>query len=639
MSKRLWQPSQSTINASSITKLLNQLGLKDFAQLHQWSIDNLDDFWSLTWQLGQIKGVKGEIAFEMGQEFIDSRFFPNAKLNVAQNLIENNLTTQIAMTEVRESGQRVEITWDMLRNQVAMAANAMLAIGIKPGDNVAAWVPNLHQSMIFAIAALSIGAVVSTASPDFGAPAVLDRFGQIQPKLLLACTSYQYHGKVIDCNQSLDQIVDGLSSLSKVVVINDKSSKYEDWDSWLSPFIGAELMYEKFPFDHPGFILFSSGTTGKPKCIVHRAAGILLKLRAEQLYNFDFDEKDKVFFYTTCGWMMWNWLLYLLASGASILLYDASPTYPKVDKLLAIAADEKCTHLGLSAKYIDLLSKSNIQGKDYDLASLRCIISTGSVLSPQSFEYIYNQIKSDIHLASISGGTDICGCFISAVPTWPVYAGEIQAPCLGMAVDVFDDAGRSEKVGQSGELVCRKPFPSMPIGFWNDVDNLNYKQAYFSKFRNIWAHGDFASKSENFGYLIHGRSDATLNAKGVRIGTAEIYRVVEEVAQVVESLAVTKEVDNDLKVILFVVLAGGNQLTPELTQEIVSRLRVKASPRHVPDLILQAPNLPKTKSNKLVEIAVADLINGRRVRNIDGLSNPEVLEWFSKLDFSSQNWR
>jgi acetoacetyl-CoA synthetase len=437
----------------------------------------------------------------------------------------------------------------------------------------------------------------------------------------------------------LDQIVDGLSSLSKVVVINDKSSKYEDWDSWLSPFAGAELRYEKFPFDHPGFILFSSGTTGKPKCIVHRAAGILLKLRAEQLYNFDFDDKDKVFFYTTCGWMMWNWLLYLLASGASILLYDASPTYPKVDKLLAIAAGEKCTHLGLSAKYIDLLRKSNIQGKDYDLASLRCIISTGSVLSPQSFEYIYNQIKSDIHLASISGGTDICGCFISAVPTWPVYAGEIQAPCLGMAVDVFDDAGRSEKVGQSGELVCCKPFPSMPIGFWNDVDNLNYKQAYFSKFRNIWAHGDFASKSENFGYLIHGRSDATLNAKGVRIGTAEIYRVVEEVAQVVESLAVTKEVDNDLKVILFLVLAGGNQLTPELTQEIVSRLRVKASPRHVPDLILQAPDLPKTKSNKLVEIAVADLINGRRVRNIDGLSNPEVLEWFSKLDFSSQNWR
>lgn len=614
---------------------MHQIGVSDYNQLHHWSINNLDKFWSHAWDICGIEGSKGSSAYLAGESFTDSLFFPTATLNVAENLIENNLTSEIAITLIQENGEKFELNWAQLRQEVARTASVMRKAGIKSGERVVAWTPNVHQTIIFAIAAISIGAVVSTASTDFGASAILDRFGQIEPKLLLACEQYEYNGKKIECSKTLDQIVKGLPTLKKIVVIDDRSEQYEDWNSWLSKYDEGSLKYERFNFDHPGFILFSSGTTGKPKCIIHRAAGILLKLRAEQLFNFDLGSSSKVFFYTTTGWMMWNWLLYLLAGSISIVLYNGSPVFPRIDRLLEIAASEKCTHLGVSAKYIDLLKKSDISGEKYELSNLKSIISTGSVLAPESFEYIYSEIGSNIHLASISGGTDICGCFVSAVPTLPVYSGEIQGACLGLAVDVFDEDGKSLPPGQKGELVCTKPFPSMPIGFWNDKENLIYKNAYFSKFAGIWAHGDFASKTKNGGFLIHGRSDATLNSKGVRIGTAEIYRVVEQINEIVESLAVAKEIEADSKIVLFVVLKSGALLTQELKSQINSQLRSKASPRHVPDLILQAPELPKTKSNKLVEIAVADLINGRAVRNVDALVNPSALAWFSTLDLSA----
>lgn len=636
MSSALWYPSQESVKNSAILKLSSELSITDYNQLHQWSINNLDRFWSTVWDYGNIIGFKGKDIFTPHPNFISAKFFPQAKLNVAENLLTNNLGSEIAITSLSESGEKVEISWSALRLEVAKVAAAMSDLGVKSGDRVVAWTPNTHQVIIFTIAALSIGAVISTASTDFAAPAVLDRFSQIGPKILLASTSTQYNGKTIDGQDNLDQIVDGLPSVVKVIVINQESTKYENWDNWLLPYSGTALKYERFSFDHPGFILFSSGTTGKPKCIVHRAAGILMKLTAEHLFNFDLGEKEKVFFYTTTGWMMWNWLLYVLASSTSIVLYDGSPTYPRVDNLLQIAADEKCTHLGLSAKYIDLLNKSEIKndGK-YEFLNLKAIISTGSVLSAEGFNYIYTNIKSDLHLASISGGTDICGCFVSAVPTLPVYAGEIQGACLGMAVDVFDEKGKSLTADQKGELVCTKPFPSMPIGFWNDDKYSNYLNSYFSKFDGIWTHGDFASKSINSGFVIHGRSDATLNSKGVRIGTAEIYRVVEQLDEIIESLAVAKVIGSDSKVILFVVLKSGYLLTNELKQQIIGGLRTQASPRHIPDLIIQAPELPRTKSNKLVELAVSDLINGRGVRNRDVLLNPAALDWFTALDLDS----
>lgn len=636
MSKILWEPPAETINGSAITKLLKKLNLQDFPALHKWSIENLAEFWSYAWDESQIIGSKGDIFYQEANNFIDAKFFPNSYLNVVENLLTNNLEDEIAIIALSEAGDKVEISWRQLRIQVAKVANAMINLGIRPHDRVVAWAPNVPETLIFSLAALSIGAVVSTASPDFAPSAVLDRFTQIEPKLLLACSNYQYNGKSFNCSESLAEIISQLPTLSKVVMTDTGSSNYQSLKDWVEPYPESNPGFIKFEFGHPGFILFSSGTTGKPKCIIHSAAGVLLKLRAEQLFNFDFGKNDKVFFYTTTGWMMWNWLLYVLASQATIVLYDGGPIFPEVDNLLKIAARVRCTHLGVSAKYIDLIKKSEINGKNYDLSNLKTLISTGSVLSPESFEFIYESISPEIHLASISGGTDICGCFVSAVPTLAVYAGELQGACLGLAVDVFDEDGDSLPTGQKGELVCTKPFPSMPIGFWNDKDDLIYKNSYFSKFAGIWAHGDFASKTENFGFLIHGRSDATLNSKGVRIGTAEIYRVVEEIDEVIESLAVAKEVDSDSKVILFVVLKTGISLSDDLKLQIVSQLRSKASPRHVPDLILQAPELPRTKSNKLVEITVTDLINGRKVRNIETLMNPKVLEWFSTLELSNQ---
>ena len=541
------------------------------------------------------------------------------------------------MTTLLENGERAEITWGQLRSQVSATAAAMRAEGVGVGDRIAAWVPNVLEAAIFGLAGLSIGAVVSTSSPDFAPPAVLDRFGQIEPVLLLAASSYTYGGKSFDCISKLKEIVTGLPSVKKTIVIGSHDKEFTSWTDWITPFLGSAPHFEKLPFDHPGFVLFSSGTTGKPKCIVHRAAGILLKLRVEQKYSFDIHEGDKLFFFTTCGWMMWNWLLYILGSGASIVLYDGNPMSPRAERLIDIAESEKITMLGLSAKYIDSIRKAGISPKKtHHLDSLRTIMSTGSVLVPESFDYVYDEIKSDIHLASMSGGTDICGCFIAGIPTQPVYRGEIQGPCLGTAAQVFDEHGKPALPNAKGELVCTVPFPSMPLGFWGDTDGSKYRAAYFEGFPNVWTHGDFASRSEVGGFTMYGRSDATLNSKGVRIGTAEIYRVVETFPEIAEAMAVAQDWDDDSRVILFVTLTAGSEMSSELESSIKQALKTQASPRHVPDLIIVAPELPRTKSNKLVELAVTDVINGRTVRNKDALANAHALDWFASLDLKSK---
>jgi acetoacetyl-CoA synthetase len=636
----LWRPTESSSKSSSINVLIDHLnselnlGITDYWQLHKWSVEQIGEFWSRSWDQCGLIGDKGNHTFTESDYFPNSKFFTEAKINVGENLLSHGADSDLAIIEVDESDSSRQITYGQLRSSVAACAAALKELGVSSGDRVAAWTPNNSEAAVLAIAALSIGAVVSTASPDFAPSAVHDRFGQIEPKFLLACSSYNYNGKTFNCLEKLDEIVAGLPTLKKVVVVHkiDAKSSYQDWNEWLAPWFDKTLKFERFTFDHPGFVLFSSGTTGKPKCIVHRAAGVLLKLRAEYKYHLELSPKDRTLFYTTCGWMMWNWLLFILGTGSSIVLYDGSPAYPNIDRLFDISAKHGVTALGFSAKYADSLRKAEIDLKNrHDLSKIRLIMSTGSVLAPESFDYIYETTKPDMHLVSLSGGTDICGCFIMGVPILPVRRGEIQGPCLGLAMSVYRQDGSKASAGEKGELVCERPFPSMPIGFWGDTDGARYRSAYFSGFENVWTHGDFAAITESGGFLMYGRSDATLNSKGVRIGTAEIYRVVEAFSEIKEAMAVSQDWENDSRVVLFLVMKEDSSLDDELRNRLKIALRSQASPKHVPDLILAAPELPRTKSNKLVELAVTDVINGRDVRNRDALANPEALDWFSQL--------
>lgn len=616
----LWQPKDP--KASALGKLQDELQL-DYWGLHKWSIENPGAFWSRAWdELGLI-GDKGDVPYKSGDTFIDAKFFPEGRINVAENLLAHG--NGIAIISILEDGSRQEISYTQLRELTAATAESMRQLGIKAGDRVVAWAPNVPEVMIFALGALSIGAIVSTASPDFAPKAVEDRFGQIEPKLALLGDNYQYGGKNFDLQEKGDEIIKLLPTLIKAIRISEFSN-------WISANKGAGVHFEKLPFDHPGFVLFSSGTTGKPKCITHSGAGVLLKAGAEQLYQFDMKPGEKIFFFTTCGWMMWNWLFMCLVRGTTIVLFDGSPVFPDANRLFDIAQNEKINFFGVSAKYIDGIKKAELNpAKSHDLSSIRMIGSTGSVLAPESFDYIYQKVKSDVHLASLSGGTDICGCFVASIPTLPVFRGEIQGPCLGMATEVFDSNGEVSDDDQKGELVCTLPFPSKPIGFWGDVENARYRAAYFEGFTGVWTHGDFASRSATGGITLYGRSDATLNSRGVRIGTAEIYRVVENFPEIQESMAVSQDWDNDTRVVLFVVLKSGAKFTEDLALQIKKALKEEASPRHVPDKILVAPELPRTKSNKLVELAVTDVINGREVRNVDALSNPAALNWFKNL--------
>ena len=623
MTEKLWQPTLH--GDTALERLQSDKGFDSYASLHQWSVDNPGDFWSRAWDDNQVIGTKGSTNYLQGADFISSKFFPDARLNVAENLLAHGDANEVAIVSILETGVRSEITWAELRIKVAATAAAMRAEGVVAGDRVVAWVPNVTETIIYGLGALSIGAVVSTASPDFAPHAVEDRFGQVEPKVFLAADGYNYNGKYFDCSEKSAEIEKLLPTLKKTVRISE-------FDSWIAPFMGAEAVFEQLPFDHPGFVLFSSGTTGKPKCITHSGAGVMLKAQSELLYQFNISKGNKVFFFTTCGWMMWNWLTMALGRGATIVLFDGAPMAPTPSRLFDIAQDENLDFFGVSAKFIDSAHKEGLVPlKTHDLTSVKTIASTGSVLSPESFDYVYSSIKSDVHLASMSGGTDICGCFLAGVPTQPVYRGELQGPCLGMATDVFNSQGESAALDEKGELVCTVPFPSKPIGFWADTNNAKYKAAYFEGFPGVWTHGDFASKSATGGFTLYGRSDATLNSKGVRIGTAEIYRVVETFPQVQEAMAVSQDWENDTRVVLFIVVKAGQEFNETVEKEIKSALRTQASPRHVPDLIVIAPELPRTKSNKLVELAVTDVINGREVRNRDALANPDSLDWFKGL--------
>ena len=595
----------------------------DYWGLHKWSVDNPSEFWSRAWDDLGLIGDKGSVNFQSGERFIDAKFFPNGKINVAENLLAHG--EGVAIVSLLEDGARSEITYAELREKSAAAAAAMREMGISVGDRVVAWAPNVPEVMIYALGALSIGAIVSTASPDFAPHAVEDRFGQVEPKLILLADSYQYSGKTFDLKEKGAEIVSLLPTLKKSLYISE-------FENWIMPFKGVKPEFTRLPFDHPGFVLFSSGTTGKPKCITHSGAGVMLKAGAEQIYQFDMKAGEKVFFFTTCGWMMWNWLFMCLIRGVTIVLFDGSPVFPRAHRLFDLAENEKLNFFGVSAKFIDGIKKVGLKPSEtHDLSNLRMIGSTGSVLVPESFDYIYEAIKKDVHVASMSGGTDICGCFVASIPTLGVHRGELQGPCLGMATEVFDAQGKPAKVNEKGELVCTVPFPSKPIGFWGDKNNEKYLAAYFEGFPGVWTHGDFASVSETGGFTLYGRSDATLNSKGVRIGTAEIYRVVETFPQIQEAMAVSQDWDNDTRVVLFLVIKEGNNFDEDLAKEIKKALREQASPRHVPDKIIVAPELPRTKSNKLVELAVTDVINGREVRNRDALANPGALDWFKNL--------
>ena len=639
MSEKLWSPSETAIEHAAITQLSQTISARtgqyvsEYEDLHRWSIENLGAFWSQVWDDTEIIGDKGSNYYRAGADFISSKFFTDAKLNVAENLLSKGEGQAIAIVSILENGQRSEITWQKLRDLVAATAAALTHEGVVAGDRIVAWTPHVTEVIVYALAGLSIGAVVSTASPDFAPSAVLDRFAQIEPKILLAASNYSYAGKKFDCLERLNEIVAGLTTLTKTVLIADTSGEFSTFTEWIAPFKGAASSFAKLPFDHPGFVLFSSGTTGKPKCIIHSGAGMLLKIASEHRYHCDLTSKDRVFFFTTCGWMMWNWLTYVLATGATIVLYDGAPMFPTPSRLFDIAEKERVTFFGTSAKFIAAASKEGLRpSATHDLSNVRIIASTGSVLAPESFDYVYAEIKKDVHLMSMSGGTDICGCFLMGIPTHSVYRGELQGACLGMATDVFNEEGKSANIAEKGELVCTVPFPSKPLGFWDDANNVRYLNAYYQGFPGVWTHGDFAAKTETGGFILYGRSDATLNSKGVRIGTAEIYRVVETFPEVLESMAVSQDWEGDTRVVLFLTLRPGQALTDELHIAIKSALRTKASPRHVPEKILAAPELPRTKSNKLVELAVADVINGRKVRNRDSLANPHALDWFDDLE-------
>ena len=644
----LWSPNPERVSGAQITHFANlartRFGVED-ADLHRWSVESPEHFWALVWEFCGVRGERGErvyVAPTSANEPSTARFFPDARLSVVENLLARTGTDE-ALVAIDELGARRARTWDELSTRVAALAGALLASGVRSGDRVVAWLPNSLEVVEAMLAAASIGAVFSSASPDFGASGVIDRFGQIEPVVLFAIDGYRYNGNDFDCLERLAEIRACLTTITTTVLVRaTKSSSAPndviDYEEFLARGAKTPARPQRFAFDHPWYVLFSSGTTGVPKCIVHRTGGVLVQHMKEHRLHCDMREGDRILYFTTTGWMMWNWLVSVLASGATTVLYDGSPTFPKVLSLFEVVDRERVTLLGVSAKLIDLYRKlRQSPNSKSDLFSLRMICSTGSPLSPEGFEWVYTSVKHDVHLASISGGTDLCGCFVGGDPRTSVRSGEIQGPMLGMDVDVIDEATMTlfGSPDVSGELVCRSPFPSMPLGFWGDgkpgcpdptSPGPKYLAAYFERFDGMWAQGDFASWTSAHGVIIHGRSDTTLNPGGVRIGTAEIYRVVEQLPQVVESCVFGQNWENDVRIVLLVRLASGIELTDALVADIKQRIRVACTPRHVPALVVAVDDLPRTRSNKLVELALADAVNGRPVRNAEALANPECIE-------------
>ncbi len=685
MSEPLWTPDPARVATARVTAFMEQvndeldLGASDYADLYRWSTTELGDFWRSVWDFGGvIAETRGDTTLVDAGKMPGARFFPGAQLNFAENLLRNasavrerlglNMAVPTGADDALvfrgEDAVRRRLSHDELYDRVARLASALRDMGVAAGDRVAAFIPNLPEAIIGTLASASIGATWSSCSPDFGSQGVVDRFGQIEPKVLICADGYRFKGKWIDSLERVARFLPLLPTVEHVIVasysgeraqlaplraalaaVNDDgkllsggttgdvyrghATSVTALDDLYEAHSGCELEFTQLPFDHPLYILYSSGTTGKPKCIVHGAGGTLLKHINEHQLMCDVKPGDRIFYFTTCGWMMWNWLATGLASGATLLLYDGNPLHPSGDVLFDFAEEERMTLLGTSAKFIDALGNLGVDPRrTHDLSALRTLTSTGSPLAPESFDYVYEHIKEDLCLSSIAGGTDIVGCFVGGNPIGPVWRGEIQARVLGMAVEVFDDDGdplRQEK----GELVCTKPFPSMPVGFWNDADGARYRAAYFERYPGVWWHGDFIEITSHDGVIIYGRSDATLNPGGVRIGTAEIYRQVEKLPEIEEGLVIGQDWDNDVRVVLFVKLAPGVQFDEDLVAAIKSEIRSGASPRHVPDVILEVSDIPRTKSGKITELAVRDVVHGRPVKNSEALANPEALDLFA----------
>ncbi|MBI4755161.1 MAG: acetoacetate--CoA ligase [Betaproteobacteria bacterium] len=640
----LWSPSTERAGATRLAAFVADIQrrygreLPDYAALHRWSVARPDEFWAAVWDFCQvIASERGHAVVEDGERMPGARWFPGARLNYARNLLRRRDDSD-ALVFWGEDRVRRRIGHGELYRRVACLAAAMRAEGVGPGDRIAAYMPNMPETLIAMLAAASIGAVFTSASPDFGVQGVLDRFGQVEPKLLFVADGYDYSGKTIDSLDRVREIAQRLPSLRAVVVARYTPREGHDISgipggvmlpSFVDPWRGqTEIEFEQLPFDHPLYILYSSGTTGVPKCIVHGAGGVLLQHLKEHQLHADVRPDDRLFYFTTCGWMMWNWLMSGLASGATLLLYDGSPFAGRGRVLFDFAEAEGMTHFGTSAKYLDAAVKLGLEpARTHDLSALRSVLSTGSPLSPEGFEYVYRSIKADVQLASISGGTDLVSCFVLGNPMLPVWPGEIQCAGLGMAVDVFNETGQAVR-GEKGELVCTRPFPVMPLGFWNDAHGSRYRAAYFERFPGVWCHGDFAERTAHDGFIIYGRSDATLNPGGVRIGTAEIYRQVETLPEVLESLVIGQTWDDDVRVVLFIKLREGLTLDAGLTERIRRTIRDNASPRHVPAKVIQVTDIPRTRSGKIVELAVRAVIHGEEVKNVEALANPEALEQF-----------
>ena len=640
----LWSPSEKKVKSSemfSFVQNINEkynLKLDNFSELHTWSIENKSDFWSSIWDFYKIIGSKGtEPYIEPINEMPGSKFFPNGSVNYAENMLSGNISGP-AIIFKSEDKIRKEVSWKDLKSQVASLANFLKKEGVVKGDRVAAYMPNVPETVIMMLAASSIGAIFSSASPDFGVDGVLDRFGQIEPKIFLTTDGYWYNGKEVNITEKVSEIVRAMPSLQRVIIspfleVNTEynSNKFIQYSDVQEKYFTDDIVFEALSLDDPLYIMFSSGTTGKPKCIVHSNGGILLKHLVEMGLHSNARENSKVFYFTTCGWMMWNWLVSGLLLKSTIYLYDGSPFYPNAEVLWDYASSENINFMGVSAKYIDALSKEKINIIDkYDLKNLEIIGSTGSPLIHESFDYIYNNIKKDVLVASLSGGTDIVGCFIGGNPMSVVRRGEIQGPILGMDVHVYDDNGHSIQ-NKKGELVCIQSFPTMPLYFWNDTNNEKYHDAYFGKYSNVWCHGDYILKTKNNGFIIFGRSDSTLNPGGVRIGTAEIYRQVEQIEEVLEGLVVGQMWQGDTRVILFIRLNKNKNLTQDLIDKIISKIRFGASPRHVPAKIIAVNDIPRTKSGKIAELAVRNLIHNKQINNITALANPECLKEYKSI--------
>ena len=636
----LWTPSPERVASCAMTQFraraaaLAGRDLPDQAALYAWSLAEPGAFWRLLWDEAGVIGEPGNIALAPGATMREARWFPEGRLNVAENLLRRRDDGE-ALVFCGEGQVERRLSWAELHQQVAQAAQALRQAGVGVGDRVAGMLPNMPEAIIAMLASASLGAVWSSCSPDFGVDGALDRFGQVAPKVWLVPDGYYYNGKRVAVADKVAAIAAGLPDAPQVVVVNYTGdgevaalAGVVSWAAWLAPHPGGDIEFARLPFNHPLYILFSSGTTGKPKCIVHGAGGTLLQHLKEHRLHADLRAGDRFFYFTTCGWMMWNWLVSGLASEATLLLFDGSPFAQDGQLLWDWFARERGTHFGTSAKYLDAAAKQGLApARSHDLRALRAIFSTGSPLVAEGFDYVYRDIKADVQLSSISGGTDIVSCFALGSPVLPVYRGELQCRGLGMAVDIWNEAGQPVRE-EKGELVCTAPFPSMPIGFWNDPDGSKYHHAYFARFADVWCHGDFAELTAHDGMVIYGRSDAVLNPGGVRIGTAEIYRQVERVEEVLESLACGQRHDGDERVLLFVKLRPGVTLDDALRERIARQIRQGASPRHVPARIVQVADIPKTLSGKIVELAVKNVIHGEPVNNLGALANPEALEHF-----------